>query len=275
MFERIKKALNPNGEMSFLAHLETLRWHLMRSVIVVSILGIVMFVYQKFLFGTVLFGPKNPNFITYRILCKIGARLNMPELCIHKIPIQLINTELAGQLTMSMWVAFVAGLILGMPYVLWELWLFIKPALKQKEIKGAKGFVFFATLLFLIGASFSYFLIVPWTINFLGNYSISGSDVSNMITIDSYISTVTSLVFLLGLVFELPIIVYFLTKFGILSPAFMRKYRRHAVIVVLIGAAFISPPDVTSQMVVAVPLYLLFELSIFVSVFAQKRKKPI
>ncbi len=254
------------GEMSFLDHLEDLRWHLVRSVIVVITLAIVLFCYNDFVFGTIIFGPKHVDFITYRVMCKVSHFIGAGDsMCIGEIPFSLINTELSGQFTMHMWISFVAGLILGFPYVLWELWRFIKPALHEKERKNTSGFVFFASLLFLTGVSFSYFIIVPLTVNFLGSYQVS-KDVANMVSMDSYISTVTTLTLATGIVFELPIIVFFLTKFGFMTPEFMRKYRRHAVVVILIVAALITPsPDMSSQLLVAFPLYMLYEISIFVS----------
>lgn len=253
-------------EMSFLDHLEDLRWHLARSVIVVLGLAVTLFCFNDFVFGTIIFGPKHLDFITYRVMCKFSYFIGAGEkMCIREIPFSLINTELSGQFTMHMWISFVGGLIVGFPYVLWELWRFIKPALHERERKNTTGFVFFASLLFMIGVSFSYFIIVPLTINFLGSYQVS-SDVANMVSMDSYISTVTTLTLATGLVFELPIIVFFMTKFGFMSPEFMRKYRRHAVVVILIIAAIITPsPDISSQVLVAIPLYLLYEISIFVS----------
>ena len=173
---------------------------------------------------------------------------------------------------MHMWIAFVGGLIVAFPYLLWEIWLFIKPALSENERSKTRGFVFFATILFMTGVLFSYYMIVPMTINFLGSYQIS-TEIANTITMDSYISTVTTLTLATGLVFELPIIIYFLTRFGIVSPAFMRKHRRHAIVVILIVGAVITPsPDVSSQLMVSIPLYILFEISIFVSMYVEYQK---
>ena len=222
---------------------------------------------------TIILGPKHTDFWTYRMLCKIGKMVGAEqEMCITKIPFTLINTDLSGQFTMHMWIAFVGGLIVAFPYVLWEIWLFIKPALSENERSKTRGFVFFATILFLTGVLFSYYMIVPMTINFLGSYQIS-TEIANTITMDSYISTVTTLTLATGLVFELPIIIYFLTRFGIVSPAFMRKHRRHAIVVILIVGAVITPsPDVSSQLMVSIPLYVLFEISIFVSMYVEYQK---
>ena len=272
-----KKSLfnkNPDAEMSFMDHLEALRWHLVRSALAICVFGLALFFMKEFVFDTIILGPKHTDFWTYRMLCKIGKMVGAEQdMCITKIPFTLINTDLAGQFTMHMWIAFVGGIIVAFPYILWELWRFIKPALKDRERSSTRGFVFFATLLFLTGVLFSYYMIVPMTINFLGGYQIS-SEISNTITMESYISTVTTLTLATGLVFELPILIYFLTKFGIISPAFMRKHRRHAVVVILIVGAVITPsPDVSSQLMVSIPLYILFEISIFVSVFVQYQKR--
>lgn len=264
--------------MTFLDHLEALRWHLIRSATVVAVLATVLFFYNDFIFGTVLFGPKHPDFITYRAFCWFSTHLfGNDSLClaqsISSIHFELINTEISGQFTKHIWISILSGLIVGFPYVLWEVWRFVKPALREKEIRSTRGFVGIASLLFLTGVFFAYFIIVPLAVNFLGNYQVT-SEVKNLITMDSYISLVTTLVLATGIVFELPILVYFLTQFGILGPSFMRRYRRHAIVVILIVAAIITPsPDVTSQLLVAIPLYVLYELSIFVSVSVERKQR--
>lgn len=272
MFERFKKAANPASEMSFLEHLEALRWHLVRSAIVVFSLAILAFVYNDILFDKIIFAPRHADFWTYVQMCRLSDFLGLGDaLCIKSLNFDLINTQLSGQFTMHMWIAFVAGLILGFPYVIWELWRFVKPGLKETERKYTSGLVFFISTLFAIGVTFGYYIIAPLSINFLGNYQMS-SDVKNMIEMDSFISTITTITLASGLVFELPIVVYFLTKIGLMSPQFMRKFRKHAVIVILIVAAVITPsPDVTSQLLVAFPLYLLYEISIFVSMYVLKK----
>jgi sec-independent protein translocase protein TatC len=260
------------AEMSFLEHLEALRWHLMRAVIAIITLAIVLFFYREIVFDHFLFAPKHPDFWTYRMLCLLSDYLDMGDaLCIKELPFELINTELSGQFTMHIWVSFVAGFILAAPYVLWEIWRFIKPALHEKERKYSKGVVFFSSLLFFAGVLFGYYVIVPLSINFLGSYQVS-SDVKNMIAMDSFVSTVTTITFASGIVFELPIVIYFLTQIGLMTPQFMRTYRKHATVIILIVAAIITPsPDVTSQLLVAIPLYLLYELSIFVSMYVVKK----
>ena len=262
--------------MSFLDHLEALRWHLIRSVIALVIVTSILFFYSDFVFDTVLFGPTKPGFLTYRVLCKLSHLLHMGDtLCVQtKVQFKLINTEIWGQLTMYMWGTFIAGFILTMPYLLWELWKFISPALKPKELKTTRGFVLAASLLFLTGVAFSYFIIVPWTVNFLNDFRLSnGTDVQNLFNIGSYVSTVTTLVLWIGVVFELPVVTYILTSIGLVSSAFLKKYRKHSVVVVLIVAALIAPPDVASQVFVSIPLYLLFEVSIFVAKYVERRKQ--
>ncbi len=272
LFGLYKRSTNANA-MSFWGHIDALRGHLFRSSLVVIILSVILFCYPEFLFDKIIFGPLNQNFITYRAFCKLGHLLHIgDDLCFGHYTFKLQSLGLSDQFTSQMWIAFLGGLILGSPYVLWEIWRFIKPALKDKEKKSSTAFIISATFLFLFGVLFSYYIIVPLTINFLGNYQVS-SMVENNFTMDSYISTVTTLTLAAGLVFELPIVVYFLTKFGLITPQFMRKYRKHAVVVILIVAGVITPsPDVTSQMLVAFPLYILYEASIFVSYFVIKKK---
>jgi len=264
---------NAAGEMSFLGHLEALRWHLFRAVIVVVTAAVVLFFFKEFLFDDVLLAPKNPGFLTYRVLCSLGQRLNFgDDLCINVIPFSLISTDISAQFTTHMWVSFVSGLVISFPYVVWEIWRFIKPALSDKEKSYARGIVFYTSFLFLAGVLFGYYVITPMTVNFLGSYQVSEA-VKNTITLDSFISIVTTMTLISGIVFELPIVVYFLSKVGILTPLFMRTYRRHAVVVILILAAVITPTsDVTTLMMVAIPLYVLYEISIIVSAYVLKGK---
>lgn len=272
IFAKAKKS--ESAEMSFLDHLEELRWHLVRSVVVIFSLAIVFFANREFLFDTIILAPKDPGFFTYRMMCKFSHFLNMGDaLCMNGLEFSLINTTLSGQFTLHMWAAFVAGIVVGFPYLVWEAWRFIKPALTATEIGYSKGILFFVSILFSIGVLFGYYLIAPLSINFLGTYQVS-SEVKNMIDMDSYISTITVITFASGLLFELPIVVYFLSSLGIISPAFMKRYRKHAVVVILILAAIITPsPDITSQLLVALPVYILYELSIFVSAYVVNKKE--
>lgn len=273
LFGLFNKSGKNNGEMSFWGHIDALRGHLFRSAIVVVVVACVLFCFPEYLFDTIIFGPLQEDFATYRAFCKLSHLLNLgDDLCFGHYTFKLQSLGLADQFTSQMWIAFIGGLILGSPYVLWEVWKFIKPALKEKEKKASTLFIISATFLFVLGVCFSYFIIAPLMINFLGNYKVSDM-VENNFTMDSYISTVTTLTLCTGLIFELPILVYFLTRFGLLSPEFMRKYRKHAIIIILIVAGVITPsPDVTSQLLVAFPLYFLYEASIFVSYFVVKRK---
>jgi sec-independent protein translocase protein TatC len=264
---------NQTGEMSFLDHLEALRWHLMRSAIVIVTLSLAWFFMKELLFDGILLAPKNPDFPTYRILCRLSERLNMgDDLCVKSIPFGLIATDLSSQFTTHMWLAFVAGLVTGFPYLVWELWSFVKPALHKNERRYARGIVFYTSFLFLTGIGFGYYIITPMTVNFLGTYQVS-AQVQNMISLDSFISTVSTMTLITGIVFELPIVVYFLTKIGMLTPGFMRDYRRHAVVVILILAAVITPTsDATTLLMVAIPLYFLYEISIFVSAYVSRNR---
>ncbi|MCX6312565.1 MAG: twin-arginine translocase subunit TatC [Bacteroidetes bacterium] len=259
--------------MSFLGHLDALRWHLMRSAIVIVILAGVAFCFPEILFGKIILGPKDPNFFTYQVLCDISHKWGMGDtLCFSDFHFTFQNIEVTGQFTLAMWGSVVAGLVLAFPYILWELWRFIKPALKEKESKAATGFIIYATMLFLAGILFGYYVVTPMAIYFLGNYQVDPS-IQNNFSIDSYISVVTTLVLLMGLVFELPILVYFLARFGIITAAFMSKYRKYAIIIILIVAAVITPTtDIFTQMLVAVPLYVLFEASIIVAKRVEKNR---
>lgn len=266
------KAKSIEGEMSFFDHLSELRVHLIRSSIVVILMTIVCFVYYDFLFDNIIMGPHKPSFWTYRMMCKVGEYFHKSGFCITNIPGKIINTEMAGQFTLQINSALMTGVALGVPYLLWEIWRFVKPALKDSERKSATGFVFYASLLFLIGLMFGYFIVAPLSVNFLSNYSIS-PEIENTITIDSYFSSVATLTLCTGAVFELPIVIFILSKLGIMTPAFMREKRRYAVIIILVIAAVVTPtPDIPTMLTVSFPLFLLYEVSIFVSLKVQKNK---
>ncbi|MBC7410960.1 MAG: twin-arginine translocase subunit TatC [Bacteroidia bacterium] len=263
----------PTETVGFMHHLEALRWHLVRAAAAILFFSVFFFINKEFLFDDIIFAPRNPDFWTYRALCDFSHWLHLGEaLCISIQEIKIINTDLSGQFTMHMWAALVAGLVLGFPYLAWEMWRFIKPALYDKEIKNTRGVVLAVSILFVVGVLFGYYIIVPLSLNFLATYQITTA-VQNYISMDSFISNVTTVALMSGVVFELPVVVYFLSLLGIMSPSFMRNYRRHAVVVILIVAAIITPsPDVTSQMLVAIPLYVLYEASIFVSMYVEKEK---
>jgi len=259
-------------EMSFLEHLEELRWHIIRSIIAIITMMILAFIFKNIIFDSVILAPRSPEFITARLLCQFGEYLNTDALCINRQQWTLININMSGQLTTHIIVSLVAGLILAFPVVLWEFWRFFKPALKANEARYAQGAVFAASMLFFTGVAFGYFMLAPLSIHFLSSYEIS-PDVVNQINIRSYIGTITSICLATGVVFELPIIAFFLTKIGIVTPAFMRKYRKHAIVVIFIIAAVITPPDVFSQMLVAIPLLGLYEISILISARVMRQKE--
>ncbi|TNF30465.1 MAG: twin-arginine translocase subunit TatC [Bacteroidetes bacterium] len=257
--------LPEEGEMSFLEHLEVLRWHLIRSVSAIFIVAIAAFIAKGFIFDTVLLGPKKPEFWTYRMLCRLAEKFNLSDLlCITEIPFELINISMAGQFSTHIFVSIVAGLVVAFPYVMFELWRFIKPGLYKSERKYATGMVFYTSVLFVMGVLFGYYVIAPLSVNFLGSYRVSET-VMNQIDLNSYFSTIATLVLASGAVFELPVLIYFLTKIGVVTPDLLRQYRRHAVVGILILAAVITPPDVSSQILVFFPLMVLYEISIWVS----------
>lgn len=272
-FASVKTEKELKAEMSFLQHLEELRWHLVRSSAAIFIFALIAFINKEFLFDKLILAPKNADFPTYRFLCMLGQKLNLDEsICIKDLSFTLINIDMSGQFSTHMSVSLYAGIVLAFPYVIWELWRFIKPGLHNHERKYANGIVFFTSLLFFLGVLFGYYVVTPMSVNFLGTYQVS-SLVANQISLGSFISTVTTLTLMTGVVFELPILVYFLTKIGVLTPEFMRNYRRHAIVVLLIISAIITPPDVTSQILVCIPLLALYEISIFVSAYVLKKQE--
>jgi sec-independent protein translocase protein TatC len=267
-----EKGQSIESEMSFFEHLEALRWHLIRACLAVLVFTGVAFAYYDTIWNNVIMGPMNINFWTYRMMCKLGDVLHMDGFCITKIPGHLINTEMAGQFTLQINSSIVIGIMLGFPYLLWEIWRFIKPALHEKERKAASGFVVYATILFLIGVMFGYYVIAPESIAFLANYQVSDK-IENLFSIDSYLSSVTTLTLATGLVFELPIVVFVLSSLSILTPTFMRSTRRYAIIIILVVAAIITPtPDMLTMSIVSAPLLLLYEVGIIVSAVVEKRR---
>jgi sec-independent protein translocase protein TatC len=268
-----KKTKDGEREMTFWEHLDELRGVLIRGIVAIFLLFILAFSFKHILFDYVVLAPKNADFITYRLLCKFGKFLGVDSFCLDVSSLHLININLAGQFMAHMTTALIAGLVVASPYIVWELWRFITPGLTPNEKKNTRGAVLVISGLFLTGVLFSYFLAVPLMVNFLGNYQVSES-VANTIALDSYTSAVTTMTLLMGLVFEFPVIVLFLTKIGILTPALMSKYRKHTIVVILIVAGFITPsPDIFSQLVVAVPLYALYEVSVQLSKKIYRQRK--
>ncbi len=260
----------PQGEMSFLDHLEELRWHVIRSIIAIIAIGIVMFVSKRFVFDVIIFGPRESNFATYNLFCNISEWLQLGKaLCLQPTKFELINVDITGQFIMHLKVSVILGFIVAFPYILWEVWRFIKPGLLANEQKTTRGFVLISSLLFMIGVAFGYYILSPFSLNFFATYSIS-SEITNRIALSSYIAIITTLTLASGIMFELPMVVYFLSKLGLLTPSLMRAHRRHALVVILIIAAIITPADVWTQVLVSVPVYFLYEISILVSARVQK-----
>jgi len=267
-----KKDVN---EMSFLDHLEELRWHLIRATAAVVILGFAAFLMKDFIFNTLLFGPKQPDFPTYRFFCFLSQKLGFEGAFCSTEPLFILQSrEMAGQFSAHIWTSIWTGFIIGFPYVLWEIWRFIGPGLYDNERKNARGFIFIASFLFFLGVLFGYYIVAPLSINFLGSYTVS-EEVTNQIDLSSYIAIVRSSVIACGLIFELPILIYFLTRIGLVTPEFLKKYRKVASVLVLIVSAVITPPDVASQIIVSIPILILYEVSIHISRFVLRgeRKK--
>ncbi|MDR1863998.1 MAG: twin-arginine translocase subunit TatC [Bacteroidales bacterium] len=254
-------AKNSSGEMSFLEHLEELRWHIVRSAVAVMACAVVAFIFSRFIFDYVLLAPRNPQFITNRLLCRLGEYMNMKALCINEHPFTIQNINMSGQFMADIMVSLIAGVIVSFPYIMWEVWKFISPALYDKERQHARGSVWAVSALFLTGAAFGYYIIVPLSVDFLGGYKTS-EEILNQIALNSYLTTVAYVPLGVGVIFELPLLMIFLTKVGVVTPDFLKKYRKHAYVILLVLSAVITPPDVFSQMLVVLPLGLLYELSI-------------
>lgn len=259
-------------EMSFIGHLEELRWHVIRAGGSILVFAILAFVYIKEIYHYVIIAPSQPDFWTYRMLCKLADKVQYDELCIKALNFKLQAIGVGDQFTMSMTSAVIAGLVFAFPYAFWEVWRFIKPGLKPSERQSARGAVFYVTFLFFSGVFFGYYIVTPLAINFLANFTLDPS-IINEFSLSSYISLVATLTLACGIAFQLPIVVYVLAKVGVLTPSFMREYRKHAMIVILIVAAVITPsPDIYSQVIVAIPLFLLYELSILVAGKVEREK---
>lgn len=250
--------------MSFFDHLEQLRWHLIRSISAIIIAAIVVFIAKDFVFGTIVLGPTREDFFTFTFLCE-----NLGLLCETRMP-ELITRTLGEQfmihIVSSLWI----GLIIAFPYVIWEIWRFVRPGLYNKERKAASGVFLIASFLFFCGVSFGYFIIAPFAVNFLASYSVSET-ISNTVTLASYVNYLVMFCLPTGIIFELPILVYFLTEIGLINPAFMKTYRRHSIILFLVLASIITPPDVITQLLISIPLIILYEISILISARIEKK----
>ncbi|MEY4332943.1 MAG: twin-arginine translocase subunit TatC [Bacteroidota bacterium] len=266
-----KRGHSKQAQMAFVDHIEELRWHIIRAILAILIASAYCFFNIEWIFTNIILGPTQNDFISYKYLSQLGELLHIDVLKLKDMSIQFQNTELSGQFMMSFSVSFMMGLILAFPFVFWELWKFIRPALKANELKYARGIVFWSSLLFFIGVLFAYYIIAPFTINFFANYQLS-PQFKNIITITNYYDTMSDLIMGMGLVFELPVIVYFLSRIGILTPKLMRDKRRYAILIIFFLAVIISPPDWFSCWLIALPLMLLFEISIGISDRANKAR---
>ncbi|MEM6517065.1 MAG: twin-arginine translocase subunit TatC [Bacteroidota bacterium] len=259
------KKKSAEAEMSFLDHLEDLRWHLIRIVLAVVIAGSVAFIFSEFIFDVIIFGPKSMDFPTYKYLCKAANFIGVEtDFCADELPFRIQNRTMGGQFSADIWTSIYAGFIIAFPYVIYQLWSFISPGLHDNERKYSRGFIFITSFLFFLGVLFGYFVVVPLSINFLGTYSVS-DQISNEIDISSYIALIRSSSIASGLIFELPVLIYFLTKIGLVTPQILRKYRKFALVIVLILSAIITPPDIASQVIVAIPILVLYQVSIYIS----------
>ena len=263
----VVKKEEEQGEMTFLEHLEALRWHLIRSIASIALFAIVMFLCKEFVFDRIIFGPKFADFPTFKFFCQFMSSMCVPP----EFTVQTVTVE--EKFLTHLKVSIILGVVVAFPYVVWEMWQFIKPGLYPNERRAARGVVFVCSMLFLIGVLFGYFIIAPFALKFLTGYEVA--DTISSPTLTSYVNNMAMYTVPTGIIFELPIVVYFLTKVGLITPDFMKKYRRMAVVVILVLSAVITPPDVTTQFLIGVPLYLLYEVSIVISkrVVAQQAKE--
>lgn len=260
------------ADMSFLGHLEVLRWTLVRSSLAIIAFGMIAFVMKDFIFNNILLAPKDPSFFTYRFLCNVSRQLGTDGLCIDEIPFIVQSRTMAGQFSAHIWTSIAFGFIMAFPYIIWEVWKFIKPALYDNEKKHARSFIVITSFLFFLGILFGYYVITPLSINFLGSYRVA-DEVRNNFDLSSYTGLLKASCLSAGFIFELPIIIYFLTKMGLVTPEFLKEYRKYALVLVLILAAVITPPDIISQVIVAIPMVILYEVSIKISKFIIRKQE--
>ncbi len=259
-------------EMNFWEHLEELRKRIIRSVVSIFVGVIVFFALGEQVFLNVIYAPIKPEFVTYKFMCDLGQKTGMSSLCIAAPKLNLITTQLGEVFFKQMQVALVFGLLASAPVIFWQIWLFIKPGLMEEEVKAARGFVTICSSLFMVGVLFGFFVITPFAVSFLANYTIGG--IGGQATLDDYIGYLIMFTLPIGLVFELPIVIYFLSKIGIVTPKLLKQYRKHFIVVLLIVAGIITPsPDLVSQLLVFIPLYSLFEIGIVVSGRVQKQRE--
>jgi sec-independent protein translocase protein TatC len=254
------------AEMSFFDHLEQLRWHIVRSVVAIILIAIVVFLLKDIVFHSIIFGPKNEDFISYRVMCRF---VNM--FCDYTPEFEIITRKLEEKFLTHIKVSFVLGIIVAFPYIFWELWRFIKPGLYAKEQKITRGIVYICSFLFMSGVFFGYFIISPLAIRFLSSYALEGP--LSTVTLSDFVSLMVMFTLPTGIVFELPVLVYFLAIIGVVSVAFLKKYRKHSIVLILFVAAMVTPPDLISQFLIAIPLVGLYEISIVIAKRVEKRKK--
>ena len=258
--------MEEQGNMPFLNHLEELRWRLVRAAIAILIVGTVIWFYQETIINVVFLSMAKNDFITFQIMCKYFG------ICITEIPIKFQSMTVSGQFSYALMLSFLGGIVVTFPYLFYQIWAFVKPGLKFKEKNLARGIVFYVSLLFFLGILFGYYIVAPLSIQFFGSYQMS-SKIENIFTVNSYMSTILSTVFYCGLFFLLPVVTYLLTKIGLFDSAFLKKYRKHAIVIILILAAIITPPDVISQIIVSIPILVLYEIGIIVSKRVEKQAK--
>lgn len=257
-----RKKADATAEMSFIDHLEVLRGHLFRAVIAIVAGAIAIAIFNDFFIKQVIMGPTHSDFPTYRMMCRLAEAVDIPTLCMGEIPVKMQNTTVAGQFSMFFSVVLIGGVVIAFPYIFFEFWRFIKPALTQKELSRTKGVIFWVSLLFFSGVLFGYFIIAPYTINFFSNFQLDET-IENRWTITSYIHTLTPLILGTGLAFQLPLVMFFLAKVGIVTGKFLKVNRKYAIVLIFVLAGIITPgPDLISQISVALPLLLLYEVSI-------------
>jgi len=267
-----KKDNQERAEMSFIEHLEVLRGHLFRSVLAIAAGAIVFIVYNSFFVREVLMGPTHADFPTYKWLCKLGHAIGLGDnMCMKDIGLKMQSTSVSGQFSMYFTLIFVGGIIVAFPYIFWEFWRFIRPALTKKELSKTRGVIFWVSFLFFLGITFGYFIIAPYTVNFFANFQLD-DNIENRWTITSYIDTLVPLILGTGLAFQLPLVMFFLAKVGLMSPDFLRRNRKYAIVIILILAGVITPPDVISQVICTIPLMLLYEISIWLTARVEKEK---
>ncbi|GAC1450958.1 MAG: twin-arginine translocase subunit TatC [Chitinophagaceae bacterium] len=262
------------AEMSFIDHLEALRWHLVRSVIAVMVSAIIIFIYAKEVVSIIVMGPARKDFATYSVLCNLGRKLHLGDvLCLGDFTIKFQSNAMTEQFMTTFTIAFVGGFIVAFPYVFWEFWRFIKPALSKKEVRRTSGIIFWVSVLFFMGVAFGYYVLTPFMVNFYSNYSLSPL-IEFKPTLSDYIENLIWTTVGIGVLFQMPLLIMFLSKIGIVSPTFLKKYRRHAFVVILIAAAIITPStDPFSLTLVTIPLYALFEASVLLSARVYKQRE--